>query len=441
MSPRIFCVGANHRTAGIGEREAFYLTNEALIQALPTIRERHELKELMVLSTCNRFELIGVTRGEEQQDPQDSINAWIDLHAEAASTAKIDRAALARVAYHLHDQDAVRHTFRVASSLDSMIPGETQITGQFKDAMQLALDAQTLGPLLGRLGQEALSTAKKVRSQTNIGAKTVSISHAAVALAKRMFKDLSECRFLIIGAGEMGRVAAEHAASYKPKSLVIANRTQARAYELVQRLGVGDPHGLTNLPHLLANTDVVIAATGSEGYVITSEMIRKAVKERGDGASLFLVDIALPRDIDPACAEFDDVYVFDLDDLKQLVDQNLSERHDAALQAGVLIDQATSGFGEWLSTLAIAPAIAKWRDHIFATLEREAAKTLAKDVFAGVSVSQRAAMDAMLQAATAKLTGDLAQILRKSDGEKSAVMATALLKYLDHSQASKSGES
>lgn len=440
MSPRIFCVGANHRTAGIGEREAFYLSNEALMQVLPTIRERHELKELMVLSTCNRFELIGVTHGDDQQDPQDSIDAWIDLHAEAASTAKIDRAGLARVAYHLHDEDAVRHAFRVASSLDSMIPGETQITGQFKDALQVAQNAQTLGPLLGRLGQEALATAKKVRSQTNIGAKTVSISHAAVALAKRMFKDLSECRFLIIGAGEMARVAAEHAASYKPRSIIVANRTEARAYELIQHLGMGDAHGLVNLPHLLSHADVVIAATGSESYVVTSEMIHKAIKERDDGSSLFLVDIALPRNIDPGCAEFDDVYVFDLDDLKQVIDQNLSQRHEAALQAGVLIDQATSGFSEWLSTLSITPAIAKWRSHILATLNREASKTLGREVFAGVTDLQRVALDAMLQAATTKLTGDLAQLLRKSNPEQSAVVASALLQFLETPDHLKSGD-
>lgn len=435
MSPKIFCVGANHRTAGVSEREAFYLSSDALTRALPAIRDRHQLKELLVLSTCNRFELIGVTEGENPPDPQNSIDAWIDLHAEAASLVKIDRGALARVAYHLYDDDAVRHAFRVASSLDSMVLGETQITGQFKDALQLAQTAKTLGPLLGRLGQEALATAKKVRSQTNIGAKTVSISHSAVTLAKRLFSDLSECRFLIIGAGEMARVAAEHAASYKPKKLVIANRTHARAYELVQHLGMGDAHGLGNLPHLLAHTDVAIVATGTEGYIVTQEMIHKATNERERGAPLFLVDIAMPRDIDPECSRYDDVYLFDLDDIKQLVDQNLNERNDAAQQAAVLVDSATSVFAQWLTTQTIAPAIAKWREHLAATLDREAQKTFTRDVFAGLTEDQMAAIQVMLESAAAKLTGDFAQILRKSQAEQAALLATTVVEYLEMMQS------
>ena len=444
MSPKIFCVGANHRTAGVSEREAFFLSSDSLAKALPAIRARHQLKELLVLSTCNRFELIGVTEGEIPQDPQHSIDAWIDLHAEASSQAKIDRGALARVAYHLHDADAVRHAFRVASSLDSMIPGETQITGQFKEALQLAQTAKTLGPLLARLGQEALATAKKVRSQTNIGAKTVSISHSAVQVAKRMFNDLSECRFLIIGAGEMARVAAEHAASYKPKGLVVANRTQARAYELVQHLGRGDAHGLDNLPHLLANADVVIVATATDGYVVTREMVHKAMKERQAKSSLFLVDIAMPRDVDPECVRYDDVYLFDLDDLKQWVDQNISERHEAASQASVLIDLATDGFGQWLANQSIAPAIARWREHVLATLEREATKTFAKDIFSGMSKEQSAAVQTMLDAASAKLTGDFAQLLRKTQAEQAAILAETLLQFIDGTtttnQTPKSGE-
>lgn len=444
MSPKIFCVGANHRTAGVSEREAFFLSSEALARALPTIRERHQLKELLVLSTCNRFELIGVTEGEAPPDAEHSIDAWMDLHAEASSEVKIDRGALARVAYHLHDSDAVRHAFRVASSLDSMIPGETQITGQFKEALQLAQTANTLGPLLGRLGQEALATAKRVRSQTNIGAKTVSISHSAVHVAKRMFNDLAECRFLIIGAGEMARVAAEHAASYKPKGLAIANRTEARAYELVQHLGRGEAHGLTNIPYLLAQADVVIVATANEGYVVTAEMVHKAMKLRSAKSSLFLVDIAMPRDVDPDCVRYDDVYLFDLDDLKQWVDQNISERYEAASQASVLIDLATDGFGKWLAHQSVAPAIAKWRDHVASTLEREATKTFAKELFANMNKEQHAAIQAMLGAASAKLTGDVAQLFRKTKAEQAASLATNLLELIEAtaslSSTSKSGE-
>lgn len=412
MSAQIFCIGANHRTADIEHREGFFLPPEELIDALPLVQQKHRLVELLVLSTCNRFELLGVYL--EETPPQDPLSLWEDIHSYSSHSPHHERPLLERMTYRLLGEDAIRHAFMVASSLDSLVPGETQITGQFRDAVELAQKAKTLGPVLSRLSQEAIAAAKKVRSQTSIGQRTVSISHAAVTLAKRMFHDLSHCRFLIIGSGEMARVSAEHALSYKPKHLRIANRTSSKAYELAQHLGNSEGYGLENLPKLLAQSDVVIVATSAAHHIVTRQMVKSCLKDRDNNQPLFLVDISMPRNIEPDCRNYDDVYLFDIDDLKQVVDQHLSERHAAAAEAAVIIDQASSGFRQWLSTQELNPILEAWKVHVQETLAREAKKTLSKDIFQSLDERQQRAIQDMLHAITARLSSDLASGLKKT---------------------------
>ena len=423
--PVIFCVGANHRTATISDRELFFLTEEQLVTALPVVRDRFGLRELAAISTCNRFELMGVAYGHAVGHDA-LVNIWADLHREANPQVPLDVAVIKQSAYVMIGLDAVRHIFAVAASLDSLVPGETQITGQFKDALAVAQAAATMGPTLARIGQEALTTAKKIRTQTDIGRRTVSISHAAITLAKRMFRDLSKCRFLIVGAGEMGRMAAEHAKSYEPRQLTIVSRTRMRACELQQHLGIGEAHGLDNLAHLIAHADVVISATSAPGYVIDAEVLKRVMRERRRGGPLFLIDIALPRDIDPKCADFEEVYLFDIDDLKQVVDQHLSERKAAADQAMVMVDASVDQFDGWLASQAIAPTLAAWRQYVAATLQREATKTLSRDIFAGLDERQREALQAMIDAQGNRLAADVATKLRGADGVVAREWASAL---------------
>jgi glutamyl-tRNA reductase len=277
-----------------------------------------------------------------------------------------------------------------------------------------------------RLSQEAITAAKKLRSQTDIGRRTVSISHTAVSLAKRMFHDLTACRFLIIGTGEMGRVAAEYAHSYNPKNLIIANRTVSKAQVIAQSLGRETVFGLDELPSLLKQVDVVIVATASHEYIVTHEMILNLRRSESIKTPLFLIDIAMPRNIDPACSTADDVYLFDIDDLKQVIDQNKTERQNAAMQGEEIVVQAAQVFCQWVATQKLVPVMEAWRQHVATTLSREAQKTLAKDIFSQLNSDQRKALEQMFDSITAKLSGDLSQSLRNAPGDEALILAKSV---------------
>ncbi|MCX6117695.1 MAG: glutamyl-tRNA reductase [Proteobacteria bacterium] len=432
MKDLIYCIGANHRTANLELRETFFIDRDILQGILQDLCVRFNFAELLVLSTCNRFEIIVIPKMQIEQPHEFLIQVWIELQRQAkAENSKITAGdKLQNKTYCLAGDKAVQHLFRVASSLDSLIPGETQITGQFRDAVALASECDTLGTILSRLSQEALATAKKVRSQTNIGKNTVSISHSAVSLAKRMFQNLSECRFLIVGTGEMGRVAAEYAWSYNPKKLTIANRTIENANQVANQIASSNERisviHIDDIQNSLREVDVVITATGSSNYIITEEMIKKLRKVESINTPLFLVDIAMPRNIDPNCSLFDDVYLFDIDDLKQVVDQNLEDRKIACAQAESFITDATEIFGQWLKTQKLAPLMEAWRDHVSSTLQRESQKTLSKELFVNLTNEQKKGLNAMLDSITSKLTSDLAQSLRTSPPEEALKLAQSI---------------
>ncbi len=420
-----FCVGSNHRTADIATREEFFLSAAQIEGCLPQASAKFSIPELAVISTCNRCEVFGVIPSATPPSTERLRDLYTYIHDTANTDYKIDPENLKNALYTLHDLDAVRHAFLVASSLNSLVPGETQITGQFKDAITIAKTAGTLGPMLSRLTQEALATAKKVRSNTDIGRHRVSISHAAIDLARRASNDLSQLNFLILGAGEMARVAAEYAASYKPRSLVIANRTRQKAYELTEHLVFGEAHGLENLTQLIARADVVISATSATGYVLTKDIVRKSAKAR-KGGPLFLIDIALPRDIDPAASDLDDVYLFDIDDLKSVVESHMEKRLDAVREATNIVNDGVFHFGQWLLHHEVAPTIKSASDYYSKIMRKESLKTLSKDTFSGLTPKQREALDAMLDAIEARFTSDIALTLKKSAPENIRSLAEAL---------------
>ncbi len=420
-----FCVGNNHRTAPISTRESFYLSPDQISAVLATAAQRFSLRELAVLSTCNRCEVFGVLAGDHAA----AQTALRDIYAAVHEIAGNRQAAVYQTdpfpVYTLTGLDAIRHTFKVASSLDSLVPGETQITGQFKDAMNLAKSSGTFGPMLDRLSQAALATAKNIRTNTEIGRHKVSISHAAVDLAKRASSDLSTLNFLIIGAGEMARVAAEYIATYKPRSLAIANRSRQKAFELTEHLGVGEHHSLDSLPHLIARADVVISATSSPAYLVDTAMVQKAVEERSD-KPLFLIDIALPRDIHPSVADVSEAYLFDIDDLKSVVDGHLEKRKDALKQATDILTSGVESFAEWLTHREVAPVISDSARYMSDLITREAAKTFSKDIFANLSDKQREAIEGFVEAVSSRVTGDIAQSLKKASPEEARDISQAL---------------
>lgn len=424
---QLFLLGANHKSAAMELRERLFIAAEELLTLLPRVKETFGFSELVALSTCNRFELFGVAP-EGSVVPASLYDAYLALQRGESGGRPVETETVRKSLYlHLGD-DAVTHVYRVAASLDSLVLGETQITGQFKDALALAAEARTLGPTLTRLGQEALATAKKVRTQTAIGKKHVSISHAAVELAQRVFGNLAEHKVLVIGAGEMSQVAAKYVHSYAPKALFIANRTTERALALTRELGFGDAFGLDELPRLLTQADVIISCTAAPGLVIELETVKKARAARR-GRPMIFIDIALPRDIDAACGKLEDVYLFDIDDLKQVVDANFEERQKAATEAELLVGKGVTQFNAWLGTLAVKPALAGFRRYLDEAIQKEAARTLSREHFRDLSPKQRESLAQLFEAIAGKLSGDAGKVVRNPpDGYFGDQLADALKK-------------
>jgi glutamyl-tRNA reductase len=438
--PVVFVLGANHRSAPMELRELLFIPEDQLAALLPQIRKQFDLLELAALSTCNRFELMGVTR-EKVASTALFTDVFIALQRHGTALKRYGEDDVKKSTYAFTSDEAVAHIHRVAASLDSLVLGETQITGQFKDAVALALRAETLGPMLNRLAQEALEAAKKVRTQTAIGRKHVSISHAAIDLAKKVFGDLSAHKFLIIGAGEMAQVAAKHVMSYKPQQIFIANRTVERARALVTELGFGEAFGLEELPSLLTAADIVISSTAAPGIILDEALVRRVAGGRR-GRPLFLVDIALPRDIDPDCGDMDDVYLFNVDDLQQVVGQNFEERRLAAEEAQKFIDSSVASFNAWLKTLAVKPALASFRTYLDEVIGKEAAKTLGRDMFKDLTDKQRQSLDALFAAIAGKMSADASRIVKAPpEGYYPEQLADALTALFVPSEATKVNES
>ncbi len=417
-SLKIFCLGLNHKTTPIALREKIYLEPDKLRPLLPKLKETYGLSELLVLSTCNRLELFGTysqtgdltkemitgtLKYSRETYISDGTKAHTDVHSE-----------LHEHAYLFNDLEAIRHAFNVAASLDSLIIGETQITGQFKDALSIAKSAGTLGPVMDRMGQEALATAKKVRSQTDVSRKPVSISHAAVDLARKVFSELDERHVLIIGAGEMAELAARYTLKYHPAKLTICNRTIEKAQKLVDELGFGESSSLEDLKRLLCEADVVISGTAAQGHIITKEMLEVASKQRGY-RPICLVDIALPRDIEPEAQTLDEVYLFDIDDLKQLVEEHKEERSKAALEAGTLVQSGVLEFGRWLNRKDLGHVIKDYGSYVRATIEEEMTKSLSREIFKSLGTEERKYLEKMQNAIVGRLIADLSVNLKKLD--------------------------
>jgi glutamyl-tRNA reductase len=332
----LLALGLNHWTAPVGVRERVAFTAERLYPALRDLRDRGGVREAAILSTCNRTELYcGLKEADGRQVAQ-----WLsDYHLLRA----VD---LQPYLYQHTDGRAVRHILRVASGLDSMVLGEPQILGQVKAAYQAANSAGTLGARLERLFQHTFAVAKQVRTDTRIGASPVSVAFAAVGLAKQIFADLPTRAALLIGAGDTIELVARHLRENGIGRIIVANRTLERAHALVAPFD-GYAITLEDIPAHLGEADIVIASTASPGLILEAGLVRSCLKQ-GRRRLMFMVDLAVPRDIDPAVADLEDVYLYTVDDLKEIIQENLSSRQAAAQQAEEIIDSQVEHFMGWL---------------------------------------------------------------------------------------------
>ena len=410
---QLLTLGLNHQTAPLALRERLAFVPAEVGTTIARLREglatraSGRLTEAGIVSTCNRTELYCAV-----DEPQSATSALSDF---LASTRQLDASELRRATYVLPQADAVRHAFRVASGLDSMVLGEPQILGQMKQAERLSREAGGLGLLLNHLFQRTFAVAKEVRSSTEIGTQSVSMAAAAVRVAERIFGSLADSQLLLVGAGEMIELTATHFAARHPKSIAVANRTEERAQALAGRLQ-GKAMRLAELPENLARFDIVVSCTASTLPIIGLGMVERALKARRH-RPMFIVDLAVPRDVEPEVALLDDVYVYTVDDLGRIVQTGSETRQAAVAQAEAIIESRVRDFEGWLRARRAVPVIQGLRqraDEMRAhELERARRRLAAGD-------SPDAVLEQLSQALTNKFLHAPVSALHRAAGEEDA---------------------
>lgn len=400
---QLYALGLNHHTAPLTIRERLAFQPERIDDALHDLTRDRSVREAAILSTCNRTELYFA--GEKPQEAAD----WL---------AAFHRMPLPEVSPYLYaypQRDAIRHVFRVASGLDSMVLGEPQILGQVKEAAKRAEEAGTMGVLLHKLFQNTFAVAKEVRSTTAIGANIVSMAAAAVHLAERIFERISDQRVLFIGAGEMIDLCAAHFAGGKPRLMAVANRTEARAQVLASRFNA-EVMRLDLIGEMLPRFDIVVSCTAAPLPIVGLGMVERAIKARRH-RPMVMVDLAVPRDIEPEVGKLDDVFLYTVDDLAQLVDAGIESRQQAVVEAEQIIDTRVDGFLHWIEARDAVPTIRALREHAeslrVAEVQR-AAKLLAR------GEDPQAVLDALSQGLTKKLLHGPTRYLNQSEGDQLA---------------------
>ncbi|MBW2655038.1 MAG: glutamyl-tRNA reductase [Deltaproteobacteria bacterium] len=362
---KIILIGINHKTAPVELRERLSFSDEETVKALEVLKQNEDIKESLIFSTCNRTEILYIPVTGDQID---KMIAFVSHYKQ------VDSSEFKNSLYIHKEDDAIRHLFRVASSLDSMVVGEPQILGQIKKTYRTAVENNASGVLLNRLMHKAFSIAKKVRKETGIGDNAVSISYAAIELANKIFSNLSQKSVMLLGAGEMAELAVEHLISNKVKDIVVANRTFKNAVDLADKFK-GQAVKFEEREDTLKDVDIIISSTGATDYVLTEIQVKRAMKKRHHH-TLFFIDIAVPRDIDPKINTISNAYVYDIDDLKNIVELNIEQRGKETVKAERFIDEAVLKFRKWLESLAIVPTIKALNDKMSSIVDIECKKTL-----------------------------------------------------------------
>ncbi len=391
---RIVNIGMNHETAPVELRECLAKDPAHAHRALAMMRELAFVKEGMFLSTCNRVEALFTT--EQTDEAKGSVIAVL------SKLGGMPSESLASNLFTYEDRDAVRHIFRVASSLDSMVIGEPQILGQIKEAYTSATEEKTTGVILNRLLHRAFHTAKRVRTETGISDAAVSVSYAAVELAKKIFYDLKGKKVLLIGAGEMAELAARHLLSQGVSAITVANRTFQKAVEVAQ-VFKGVPVSFEEIGAQLLEADIVISSTAAPGYVITHDQVKGSMKKRRN-RPLFFIDIAVPRDVEPEVNDLENVYVYDIDDLKGIIQVNLSQREEEAVKAERIVEEEVIKFEQWLKTLEVVPTIVSLKEKAETIRQAELKKSLSS--LGELSPSQMKSLETLTLSITEKILND-----------------------------------
>jgi len=346
-------VGLNHRTAPIEIREKLSFPSDAIGEPLNMLLGNYGLNEAVILSTCNRVEVLAIT-GDMEKGCWQIKRFLSDFH-------KIPLEKLDEHLYAHSGEEAVKHLFRVSAGLDSMVMGEPQILGQVKDSYGHAVEHDSAGIIVNKLYHKAFQVAKRIRTETKIGESAVSISFAAVELARKIFGELSGKSAMLIGAGEMAEIAAKHLLTNGIREILVANRTYEKAVELVRGFG-GTAIMFREYPHYLKNVDIVIASTGAPNFIIRQDQVQEVMRERKQ-RPMFFIDISVPRNIDPLVNNVDNAFVYDIDDLQGVVSANLQERAKEAEEAERIIDEEIEKFYRWIKSLDVVPTIIALRKY------------------------------------------------------------------------------
>jgi glutamyl-tRNA reductase len=410
----LYALGVNHSTAPLRVREQVAFHTDTLATALRDLLGQPKIKEAAILSTCNRTEVY-FNGGDAQP-----VVRWLE------NFHRVPETSLAPYLYTLSQERAVPHAFRVASGLDSMVLGEPQILGQMKQAVKTAEAAGSLGLVLNRLFQRTFAVAKDVRTRTDIGSASISMAAAAVKLAERIFPSIGAQRVLLIGVGEMIDLCATHFAARQPRSITVANRTLERGAQLASRVRA-DAITLNELPDRLAQYDIIVTSTASSLPILGKGMLERAIKLRRH-APMFIVDLAVPRDVEPEAAELDDVFLYNVDDLINIVKGNLQIRVDAVREAEAMIATQAESFLRWLEGRVVVPTITALHGHHDAlrTAEFERAKRLLAN---GTPAEQ--ALDQLARGLTNKFLHGPTQALNQA-GEAERAELLALFQRVYH---------
>ena len=400
----IVLVGVNHKTAPVEVRELLAFSEEACAAGLRTLVDGEVVREGMIVSTCNRVEVLTATTSEQTQENQERITHFLSQYRHLPPDLFRDHS------YSHFDDQAVRHVFRVASSLDSMVVGEPQVLGQVRKAYSVALEAGTAGRVLNRLIHQAFHVAKRVRSETGIAANAVSISYMAVELGKKIFGSLKGQSVLLVGAGEMAELSARHLINAGVSRVLIANRTAEASDRLAKEFG-GAAVNFDNLTDHLPDADIVICSTGAGEYVITAAMAREALSRRRNRPAFF-IDISVPRNLDPAIGNLANAFVFDIDDLESVVSSNIREREREAERAELIVDSEVMQFQQTLRVMEIGPSIGALRQKLQDIARSEMNRQRSR--LGPLTLEQEAAIEALLLSTVNKISHPLIDRMRRS---------------------------
>lgn len=414
----IFLVGLNHTTAPVEVRERVAFTSDQSRTALTTLAERGLLREDVILSTCNRSEIYGLSEGDSS--PLEEIRNFVcEFH-------HISPATLNGCFYQQAQEEAVRHLFRVASSLDSQVVGEPHILGQVRNAFVLALENKSTGIVLNRLFQKAVEVGKRVRAETEIGSRPVSLSSVAVETAAKIFGKLEGRAVLVLGAGEMSELTVESLSLHGVKNFVVANRSLDRAQELAAKFkGTAVPW--EKLDEALLPPDIIISSTSSPDFVITKEHLERLMSAR-KRRPLFFIDIALPRDIDPRVQEIYNVYLYNLDDLKSIAENNRAEREKDIPKADRIVGEEVRLFMRWLEGLAAVPTVTSLRKKVEQIRTAELEAHLRK--LGPMGERERNIIDALTQSIVNKILHEPTIRLKRTADESERQDHAKALRYL-----------